>query len=201
MRSVPPLVAVTRGRAPDPSKRPTRATPSPAKGVWGGAATLPPSSLNGVFDRLDRASAYGLAGRLRGELLLLARERVDAFTRRAGGLLDDDELGKAVQDEDAVLLELLVPDVDQRLDDVLHVLAGNFLADRLCDRLQDSALRHRLVLLRRACFGHCSSLLPTQKSASLATRSTETTTGVANFTPPQLCATIPPSYLPHDPLP
>src|ERR1019366_1232782 len=86
-------------------------------------AVSAPASDDRVFDRLDRAGANSLARGLGGELLLLLGERVDALARGARGLLDDHELREAVQDEDARLLELFVPHVDERLDDLFDLLA------------------------------------------------------------------------------
>src|ERR1019366_5282680 len=59
--------------------------------------------------------------RLGGERLLLLRERVDTLARRTCRLLHHDELREAVEHEDAVLLQLPVPDVGERVDDLLHV--------------------------------------------------------------------------------
>jgi uncharacterized damage-inducible protein DinB len=101
-----------------------------------------------VFDGLHGACPNAFARRLGRELLLLFRERVDALSRRTGRLLHDDELREAGQDEDAALLQLLVSDGHERLDDRLHVLAGDVLAVGVDDRLQDLTLRERLALLR-----------------------------------------------------
>src|SRR5258708_147372 len=82
---------------------------------------------DGVLRRLHGAGANDLAGGLRLEDRRLLREGVDALARLRGGLLDDDELREARQQEDAVLLELLVTDVAKRLENALDVLLGQLV--------------------------------------------------------------------------
>src|SRR5579872_2152812 len=81
-----------------------------------------------VLDGLDGPGADALARGLRSEHLLLLGEGIDPLTSRPRRLLDDNELREAVEDEEAVLLELLVTDADQRLDDLLHVLPGDLFS-------------------------------------------------------------------------
>jgi hypothetical protein len=97
-----------------------------------------------VFYRLDRPGAHGLAGGLRGELLLFLRERVDALARGSSGLFDDHEFREAVQHEEAVLLQLLVAERDERLDDLLHLLARDAIAHGIRHGVEDVALREGL---------------------------------------------------------
>jgi len=106
-------------------------------------------SLHRVFDGLHGPCPHGLARRLGRESLLLFRERVDSIARGLGRLLHDDKLREAVEHEHAVLLQLLVTDLDERLDDLLHVLARELLPDLLADGVEDLALGEGL--LRRRC--------------------------------------------------
>src|SRR3954451_16112790 len=92
---------------------------------------------HGVLGGLDRAGADDLPGRLGLEHHLFARERVGALARLGRGLLDDHELGEARHQEQAVLLELLVTDVGQRLHDALDVTLGKLGGGRdLFDQLR-----------------------------------------------------------------
>src|SRR5262245_47211077 len=96
-----------------------------------------------VLDRLDRTGANRLAGRLRRERHRLLREGIDALTRLGGGSLHDAELRKTGQSEDAVLLQLAMPNGNERLEHALHLLTAELLTRRLGDGLNQAALAHR----------------------------------------------------------
>src|SRR5207253_7784437 len=101
------------------------------KTLWPPKQKRPPSpeafSLSDrVLGGLDRAGANDLARRLGLEHHFFAREGVGALARLGRGLLDDDELGEAGNEEHAVLLQLLVADVDERVHHALDFFLGNF---------------------------------------------------------------------------
>ncbi len=68
------------------------------------------------------------------------------------GLPDDHGLAGSVEHEKAVLLQLVVTDVDQRLDNLFDVLARNVLTHRFGHRIENRALRERLLLAFFAIF-------------------------------------------------
>src|SRR5580658_1909733 len=113
---------------------------------------VPSRSDHRVFDRFHGPGAHALARGLGLELLLLFGERVDPLTCGASRLLDDHELGEPVQHKGAGLLQLLVPDGDERFDNLLDVLAGDLFAVRFHDGIEDRALREgfaaRLLCVR-----------------------------------------------------
>jgi hypothetical protein len=80
--------------------------------------------------RLDRPCPDDLAGGLGLEHHFLAREGVGALPCLGRGLLHHDELGKARNEKNAILLELFMTDVGHRLHDVLHVPLGKFSSGR-----------------------------------------------------------------------
>ena len=74
-----------------------------------------------VFGSLYRASPEDLPSRLRLEHCWLLRERIDAFARLCGGLLDHNELGESGHKEGSRFLEFFVAYFRERLDDTLDV--------------------------------------------------------------------------------
>src|SRR6188768_983641 len=100
--------------------------------------------LQSVLGGLHRAGLQHLAGGLRLEGHRLLGERVDPLALLGGGLLDDDELGKARQNKQAVLLQLLVTDGRQRHEDAGDVLARQLVLVSVSDSLDDLRLRQNL---------------------------------------------------------
>src|SRR6266702_6889159 len=86
-------------------------TPQTKRPPFPGAFSL---VLDRVLGGLDRAGANDLARRLGLEHHFLAREGVGTLAGLGRGLLDHDELCEAGDEEHAVLLELLVTNVNQR---------------------------------------------------------------------------------------
>src|SRR5882757_3352088 len=77
--------------------------------------------LNRVLGGLDRPCADDLPGRLGLEHHLFAREGVGALARLGRRLLDHDELREAGDEENPALLQLLVADIDERVQHALDV--------------------------------------------------------------------------------
>src|ERR1700722_5176105 len=98
----------------------------------------------GVFGSLYRASLDNLPSWLRLECRRLFCERVDAFPRLCGRLLDDDEFGEAGHKEGSRLLEFFVADFSERLDDAFDVLSRHIVLMLLSDFLNEFRLRHQL---------------------------------------------------------
>src|ERR1700678_426130 len=96
----------------------------------GGRAVLPGHvyfrSLHRVLDRLNRPRPHRLARGLRGKRLLLLREWVDALAGWPGALLVDGKLREAVHYENPDFSQFLVGNVNKSLEDLLHVLGGDF---------------------------------------------------------------------------
>src|SRR6266704_4352676 len=93
-----------------------------------------------VFCCLDWACSDNLSGRFGLEHHGLASERIGAFPRFGGRLLDNHEFGESRNQEHAGLLELLVADRRQRLQHALDVLLCQFtFSGDLLDQLR---LRH-----------------------------------------------------------
>src|SRR5215218_2520903 len=84
-------------------------------------ATAPEVRLDCVLRSLDRAGAHDLAGRLGLEGHCFAGEGVGALACLGGGLLDDDELGEAGNEEHAALLQLFIAEGRHGLDNALDV--------------------------------------------------------------------------------
>ena len=97
-----------------------------------------------VFDGLDRAGLDHLARRLGLEHGGLAREGIHALARLCRRLLDNEELGKARQNEHAVLLELLVAELAKRLQNALDIFAREVLGVRLDEFLNELRLSHQV---------------------------------------------------------
>jgi len=68
---------------------------------------------HGVFDSLHRASPDNLPGRLGFEYRRLFCERIDAFSRLCGGLLDDNEFGESGHKEGSGVLEFFIADAGE----------------------------------------------------------------------------------------
>ncbi|MGY4477664.1 NAD(P)-dependent dehydrogenase (short-subunit alcohol dehydrogenase family) [Bradyrhizobium sp. USDA 3364] len=93
--------------------------------------------LNRVLGGLDRPSADDLPGRLGLEHHLFAGEGVGALARLGRRLLDHNELREAGDEEHPGLLQLLVADIDERVQNVLDVALGEFGGGRdLLDHLR-----------------------------------------------------------------
>jgi hypothetical protein len=77
----------------------SRITPASERGPLHDTGRLTPSMLSTlryrVFGSLCRASPDDLPSRLGLEHCWLLRERIDAFARHCGGLLDHNELGES----------------------------------------------------------------------------------------------------------
>src|SRR5208337_5694314 len=112
-----------------------------------------------VFDCLHWASPDNFPGWLRLEYRWLLCERIDAFPRFCGGLLDDNKLREPRHKEGSRSLELFVAYFRERLDDALDVLPRNIVRMMLRDFLNELRLRHQL--------GHVSSLLPNRLVTTL----------------------------------
>jgi hypothetical protein len=74
-----------------------------------------------VFGSLYRAGPNDLPSRLGLEYCWLLCERIDAFSRLCGGLLNDDEFGDSGHEEGSRFLEFFVTYFRERLDDALDV--------------------------------------------------------------------------------
>ena len=66
-----------------------------------------------VFDSLHRASSDNLPSWLSLEYCWLLGERIDAFPRLCGGLLDDNEFGESGHKEGACFLEFFIADAGE----------------------------------------------------------------------------------------
>src|SRR5580704_2398614 len=113
-----------------------------------------------VFDSLHRACPDDLSSRLRLEYRRFLCERIDAFPRLCGGLLDDDEFGESGHKEGSRFLDFFVAYLGERLDDALDVLPRHIVWMLLSDFLNEFRLRHQL--------GHVSSVLPNHPVTTLA---------------------------------
>src|SRR3984893_9005470 len=101
-----------------------------------------------------------LPSRLRLEYCWLLCERIDAFPRLCGGLLDDNEFGESGHKEGSRFLEVFVAYLGERLDDAPYVLPRHIVWMLLSDFFNEFRLRHQL--------GHVSSVLPNHPVTTLA---------------------------------
>jgi hypothetical protein len=97
-----------------------------------------------VFGSLHRACPDDLPSRFRLEYRRFLCERVDAFPRLCGRLLDDNEFGESGHKEGSRFLEFFVAYFRERLDDALDVLPCHVVRMLLSDFLNELRLRHQL---------------------------------------------------------
>src|SRR6185312_3603990 len=132
-----------RGRVREPSQVPGSSTGG-GRGHWParpGAERLD----HRVFGGLDRARAHDLAGGLGLEHRRLLGEGVDPLPLLGGRLLDDHELRESRNQEGSGLLELFVADGGERLEDALHVFAGELPVVLFGQLGNEVGLRQRLA--------------------------------------------------------
>src|SRR5258708_35141308 len=97
-----------------------------------------------VLGSLDRARPDDLPSGLRFEYRRFLSERIDAFPRLCGGLLDDNKFCESWHEEGPRFLEFFVAYFGERLDDALDVLARHIVGMLLSDFLNELRLRHQL---------------------------------------------------------